>query len=166
MNLMEDDSPYEIDIARVGGRISASDESLANAIRATLQRCAAPRARVSVALVDDPEIARLNEAHLHHAGPTDVLAFDLREDRSKADAAAEARHVDGEIVVSVETAAREAHARGHSQEAELMLYLVHGTLHLLGYDDRTGDDAARVHLLEDEILTGLGTGPVFGRPRR
>lgn len=65
-------------------------------------------------------------------------------------------------MVSAETARREARARRISTEAELTLYVVHGLLHLLGYDDQAPEQAARMHRTEDEILASLGLGPVYG----
>ena len=163
---MEDESDYDIAIARVGGHAQVSDERLMAAIRATLRRHQAPRGRISVALVDDPHITRLNEIHLKRQGPTDVLAYNLRDRAGEESLSSSAGEIDGEIVVSVDTAAREAKARGHDVDSELALYLVHGTLHLLGYDDRTEEEATRMHDLEDEILVSLGLGPVFRRTTR
>ena len=163
---MEDDSPYDIAIARASGPAPVSDECLAGAIRATLCRHQTPAAQISVALVDDPCIAELNETHLHHRGPTDVLAFDLRDDAEDETAEVARGPLEGEIVVSVDTAAREAEARGHGFDAEVALYVVHGTLHLLGYDDQVEADAVRMHAVEDEILASVGVGPVYRGTRR
>lgn len=163
---MEDESDYDIAIARVGGQAQVSDERLMAAIRATLRRHQASRGRISVALVDDAHISRLNEIHLKHQGPTDVLAYDLRDGTGKESLFSSDGEIDGEIVVSVDCAAREAEARGHDVDLELALYVVHGTLHLLGYDDRTQKEATRMHDLEDEILVSLGLGPVFRRTAR
>ena len=110
-----------------------------------------------MALVNDATMARLNRKHLGHNGPTDVLSFDLRDDVNTNTT------VDGEIVMSVDMAARQARQRGHTVEAELALYAVHGTLHLLGYDDRRKADAARMHEMEDEILYSIGFGTVYAR---
>ena len=163
---MEDESDYDIAIARVGGHAQVSDERLMAAIRATLRRHQAFRGRISVALVDDAHITRLNEIHLKHQGPTDVLAYDLRDRAGEELLFSSDGEIDGEIVVSVDSAAREAEARGHDVDLELALYVVHGTLHLLGYDDRTQEEATRMHDLEDEILVSLGLGPVFRRTTR
>ncbi|MGB2986026.1 MAG: rRNA maturation RNase YbeY [Phycisphaerae bacterium] len=140
-------------------------------IEAALHRHQTPSARISVALVDDVRMAHLNKLHLGHEGPTDVLAFDLRDDppvpplvRGGAGGGlgdGAGGLVEGEIVVSVDTAVREADKRGHSVEAELALYTVHGMLHLLGYDDQHEHDASRMHEVEDEILTALGLGAVY-----
>ena len=163
---MEDDSPYDITIARASGPAPVSDECLAGAICDALRRHQTPAAQISVALVDDSRIAELNETHLHHCGPTDVLAFDLRDHAEEETAGVVRGPLEGEIVVSVDTASREAQARGHGFDAELALYVVHGTLHLLGYDDRVEADAVHMHTVEDEILTSIGMGPVYRGARR
>ena len=116
-------------------------------------------------------MTRLNQRHLNRREPTDVLAFDLRDelsavrrDQSTADrevADIEGPAIDGEIILSVDTAAREAQERGHACKAELALYAVHGTLHLLGYDDDREDSAAAMHEVEDEVLAAIGLGPVY-----
>jgi len=100
---------------------------------------------VVVALVDDREIARIHERFLDVRGATDVITFR-----------------DGEIVVSGETARREAETRGHPPLHELLLYVVHGCLHLLGHDDRTRRDAARMRAAERRALRKLGLPDVFG----
>lgn len=160
---MEDDSEYDIAITSECEHVPYPARLLCNAINATLSRNGARAAQISVALVDDDRIAQLNALHLDHEGSTDVLSFDLR-DHTDADSKKETGDyspVEGEIVVSLDTAAREAHKLGHSVDAELALYAVHGTLHLLGYDDRNGEDADQMHEMEDAILGSLGLGSVF-----
>lgn len=124
------------------------------AVRATLRRHDVQSARISVIGVSDKRMARLNQKHLGHRGATDVLTFDLR------DGAAE---VEGEIVLSLDTARREAVRRGHAVSSEAALYAVHGVLHLLGYDDHQLRRADKMHRMEDEILTSIGLGPVYSR---
>ncbi len=161
---MEEDSEYEIAVAHVCQGTPDCDALLRKAVAAALRRHQTAAARISVALVDDARIAALNQLHLHHEGATDVLTFDLRDGVAPG-AAPDGRvpaALDGEIVISVDTAAREARARGHDVDAELALHAVHGTLHLLGYDDRTEQTAVRMHALEDEILTQIGVGAVYG----
>lgn len=104
-------------------------------------------AAVGVLLVGDAEIAKLNARHLRHRGPTDVLSFPIGD----VDPLRKAYFL-GEIVVSFETAAREARERGLSAREEWTRYLVHGFLHLLGYDDRTPKLRAQMEALQERIL--------------
>ena len=89
---------------------------------------------VSIAFVDDARIAELNEQFLKHAGPTDVIAFNL-------DSPCDPDGLLGEVVVSAEMAAAEARRRHIAIERELLLYVIHGVLHLLGYDDSAPREA-------------------------
>ena len=161
--LMEDSSEYDIAVTCEHERASCPDDLLRDAVVATLRRHHAPGAKISVGLVDDHRIATLNETHLGHRGSTDVLSFDLRDREETDDKAGVGNDppIDGEVVVSYDTAKREAHERGHSVDAELALYVVHGVLHLLGYDDGSKADADRMHETEDAILESLGLGSVY-----
>ncbi len=164
---MEDDPAYDIAIAHLDGRPIADDAPLRQAILTALRTHSIPTAHIGVALVDDDRMAELNERHLQHAGPTDVLTFDLSEPAADAaDADPKAPAIEGEIVISLDTAAREADLRGHDTAAELALYAVHGTLHLLGYDDADESKAERMHEAEDKILEAAGLGPVYRRASR
>lgn len=99
-----------------------------------------------MALVDDATIAELHERFLGKPGPTDVLSFPH-----------------GEVVVSADTARREAERRGIKPLHELLLYVVHGALHLDGHDDRQPKDRAKMRAAERRVLTTLGLGDVFAR---
>ncbi len=132
---------------------------LQEGIREALQRFDIASADLSVAVVSDTEIAELHEKYMNIKGATDVLTFDLAEKRHMG---ANGRHVEGEIVVSADTAKRRAEERAHPVAAELALYVVHGTLHLLGMDDATEQQAMKMHEMEDEILAAIGVGRVYG----
>jgi len=84
-------------------------------------------AEISLAFVDDRTIHRINKRFLDHDEPTDVISFPL--------SAPKARILSGELIVSAETAKRIATQLGGAAESELTLYVVHGLLHLCGYDD-------------------------------
>jgi rRNA maturation RNase YbeY len=90
-----------------------------------------------------------------YAGPTDVLTFDLRHDPGD-------EAIDGEIVVSADTARREADRRGLAPVEELTRYVIHGVLHLLGMDDRTPRDRQRMRREETRILKLLAGRAVPG----
>ena len=110
------------------------------------------RAELSVSLVDDLEMRRLNAAYRHRDQPTDVLAFAMRE----GDGAALHPHVLGDVVISLDTAARQAAARGVAVAAEVRLLLTHGILHLLGYDhERSPADARSMFRRQRELLARL-----------
>ena len=99
-------------------------------------------AEISVAVVDNDEIARLHAEFLDVDGPTDVLSFPLEGDCLEAwqgepgARRGRGRRIDGEVVISAEMAKEVAPRVGSSVEAEVTLYLVHGLLHLCGYEDR------------------------------
>jgi len=149
---MNDDASYDIAITRRGGTRAVPRRRLRDAIEHALRRHGCARAAVAVDVVDDAVIAELNERYLGHDGPTDVLTFDLSDPGGV---------IDGQIVCSAETAARIARARGRDPDAEIVLYAVHGTLHLLGYDDADAEHARVMHAKEDEMLSELGYGAVY-----
>jgi probable rRNA maturation factor len=106
-------------------------------------------------LVDDDEMTHLNLKYLARDHPTNVLAFPMREGKDKH------LHPDllGDVIISTETAEREAHHRGVTLGEEMALLLVHGILHLLGYDhEGAPDEAAAMEATEQEILSRLGFG--------
>lgn len=162
---MDDDPAYDISVSLEAPGPAETEACVAGAVEATLARYRPRTARVSVAVVDDAAIRQLNERHLDHDEATDVLAFDLRGETPQSVGSPSQVLVDGDIVVSVETARREADRRGHDVCAELALYAVHGTLHLLGHDDGDAERAARMHEIEDEILTALGYGAIYEAPQ-
>lgn len=103
---------------------------------------------VSLVLVGDVRMARLHEQFMNVAGTTDVLTFPLDDG-------------EGEIFICVPFAVRESTRRGTSAAQELVLYAVHGMLHLCGHDDLSPSNYATMHAEEDRILTAIGVGPVF-----
>ncbi len=96
-------------------------------------------------MVDDGQISRLNRRYLGAERPTDVLAFNL-------DGPGPSRLL-GEVIISADTAARQAARLGVAVALEMDLLLVHGLLHLVGYDDQDPVEARLMHELEREILS-------------
>jgi probable rRNA maturation factor len=127
-------------------------------LRAARAKVKSPLRELSVALVNDPTMSKLHRDFMNQRGPTDVLTFPLDVD-------ARGTAVAGEIVICVPQAQRRAKIEGNSLRDELLLYAIHGLLHLAGYDDRTKRDFHAMHQKEDMILTELGVGPVFARTR-
>ena len=109
---------------------------------------------LSLAVVDADAMAGLHERFLNIGGPTDVLTFELDHD-------ADGRVTEGEVVICLDVAAEQAAERGHAVERELLLYAVHGLLHLSGHDDLTPIEHDAMHAREDELLEAVGVGRTF-----
>jgi probable rRNA maturation factor len=172
-------SNYSIEITEQLPTSDVDHEFLEGAIRRVLQEEQINRAKISVAIVSDPEIHRVNREFLGHDYPTDVISFLLNEPTTaiaKIDSdvnipgEADALHfpgeavepcdfLNGELIVSFETALREANAHGWSPQAELLLYVVHGLLHLCGYDDLTDETRPIMRSKERELLGIWGLCP-------
>lgn len=110
-----------------------------------------PRAELSIALVDDAAIAELNARHRGRPRATDVLAFSLLE----------GAHADrrgallGDVVIGIETAARQARARRRTLDDEVARLLVHGALHLIGYDHVRPAQARAMRAQERRVWRAL-----------
>jgi probable rRNA maturation factor len=109
---------------------------------------------LSAALVGDETMSALHRQFMGHDGPTDVLSFPL-------ETGAGGGVTSGEVVICVPEAERRSDESGIPVEHELLLYALHGMLHLSGHDDRTPAGYRRMHEAEDRILTRLGVGAVF-----
>lgn len=127
---------FEIDISDQQSLLAVSHDRLREVIGRVLTEESIATAQISLALVDDESIHRINREFLGHDYPTDVISFQL-DSESDIESAHESKlkQLEGELIVSTETALREAVAHGWTAEDELTLYVVHGLLHLCGYDD-------------------------------
>ena len=124
-------------------------EALAAAARLILSEHDITQGELSIAIVNDPMIRKLNKQYLEHDYETDVISFVLDQDESMG-------RLDGQLIVSTDTAARESVEAGWSFDAELLLYVVHGTLHLVGYDDKSEAAIPEMRSAEAEYMTKLG----------
>ena len=113
------------------------------------------KATISIAIVDDAQFCEINSRFLNRKSTSDCLSFDLSEEAGPGSPKL------FELVVNGEMAVRQANLRGHSSEAELALYVTHGLLHNLGFDDSAKSKAKKMHDTEDEILQQLGYGLVY-----
>jgi probable rRNA maturation factor len=120
--------------------------------RAVLEGEGVTAAGISLAFVDNPTIHRLNKQFLDHDEPTDVLTFPLSGPGAKT--------LEGEIVIGAEVARTQAAERGHDEPAELALYVIHGLLHLCGFDDTTAVAVRRMRERERNYLQRLGLPPI------
>ncbi|MBI4680332.1 MAG: rRNA maturation RNase YbeY [Nitrospirae bacterium] len=101
-------------------------------------------AELSILFVNDLQIKELNHKYRGETVSTDVLAFPMDD--------VQCPRLLGDVVISIETAKREADARGYELDRELALYLTHGILHLLGYDDIKSSDRKVMRRKERELL--------------
>jgi probable rRNA maturation factor len=115
--------------------------------------------QVTVVITDDEGIQQLNRQFLGHDRPTDVLAFGTGNEEKPFVTAPEAGGYWGDVIVSYHRASEQAAEQGHPVERELRLLVIHGVLHLLGYDHVTEEDRATMWARQDEILDAAG-GPV------
>ena len=118
---------------------------LNQAVHCVLHAGQVAHATISLCLVDDETIHELNRQYLDHDYPTDVLSFVYEPDP-----------LEGEIVVSVERAYQTCGEFGWDGASELLLYVIHGALHLVGYLDDTPERKREMRQKETEILGQLG----------
>jgi probable rRNA maturation factor len=122
-------------------------KQIANAVLAVLE---IESAEIGVCLIEATEMTRLNETFLQHAGSTDVIAFDYSDAGTRSpDARAK---VHGEIFVCLDAAVLQAPKFGSNWQSELVRYLIHGTLHLTGHDDRTTAARRKMKQQENRLL--------------
>ncbi len=136
---------------------AVSEGWLKKVAETALQYESQPDAELGVVITGQEKITQLNKKYLNREGPTDVLAFALKGTPGEMPFPAPDDDVDhlGEVVISVEQAAIQAPQHHHSSSREIAVLLVHGILHLIGYDHETREDGARMRKKEAEIFSAL-----------
>jgi probable rRNA maturation factor len=127
---------------------------LKEAARTVLEGEGVRASKVTLAFVDNPHIHRLNKQFLNHDEPTDVLTFPYTDASSKC--------LEGEVAIGYEVAKEYAADRGHDFNLELQLYVVHGCLHLCGFDDVDEASASEMRIKERAYLAKLGLPDIAG----
>ncbi|VTR65383.1 Endoribonuclease YbeY [Desulfosarcina cetonica] len=112
-----------------------------------------PEAQLSILIVDDDQIAELNQTYLNHTGPTNVISFPMQE----GPFADITPGLLGDVVISVDTAHREAMAAGMEMPQRFNALLIHGILHLVGYDHVHSEEEAAVMEEKSDALMDLLT---------
>lgn len=148
-------------VGRAAPEVRRAVGTLRRAAEAVLARHRLAEAEVTVSLVGDGEVRELNRRYRGRDEATDVLSFPLRERAPAGEgpgiAPAEgAPLLLGDVVISLDTAARQAAAYGHSLERELAFLAVHGVLHLLGYDHGTAEEERVMSAEAETVLGALG----------
>ncbi|MFW6255263.1 MAG: rRNA maturation RNase YbeY [Candidatus Sumerlaeota bacterium] len=127
-------------------------------VRLVIESVSGPHnSETSVLFLDNAEMRELNRDYRKIDRPTDVLAFAMMEGDDELPPDPDSPLILGDIVISLERAKEQADERGHSLRRETALLLIHGCLHLLGYDHETGDkkEAAKMRKQEQECLEML-----------
>jgi len=158
---------YSIEISNTQEFVDIDEGFLREVVSKTLQAEQAAAAEVSLALVNNATIRVLNKQHLDHDYETDVLSFlfdcieqtqdnptDLKSTVTdgQLEPRGRGKQIDGEVIVSGEMAAQQAGKFGWRPRDEVVLYVVHGLLHLLGYDDQTETETRLMRSRERAIL--------------
>ncbi len=148
------DQQITVQIAQLCDKVEVNTSGIENLTRTICKHFGLQRAVISIAIVDDEHICKLNERFLKDKQNTDCLSFDLSDGQ-------EPNEKCFEIIVNAELAARRAEQMEHSPQAELALYITHGLLHQFGYDDRTDEQAEKMHSAAEQILQQLGYDFVY-----
>ena len=145
-----DNAMLRIALANQQKRHRVDRRRLIAAAKAVLRGEGIREADVSLAVVDDDTIQALNRRDLHHDYATDVLSYVFHRAGDR---------VEGEVVVSADRASAVSSRYGWGAGDELLLYVIHGTLHLVGYDDRTSRQRASMQSRERQYLAEFGLTP-------
>jgi probable rRNA maturation factor len=154
MNAKRQDRNVAIQITENFKAAEVDLSALKKSVKSICRRFKLSKVSISIVLAGDAEIMRLNKKFLNRNRTTDCLSFDLSDNDGMGPKVFE-------LVVNAKLATRQAKLRGHCCQAELMLYITHGLLHNLGFDDSTPPKARKMHDAEDEILKQEGFGKVF-----
>jgi probable rRNA maturation factor len=141
---------FTVDVSNHQDRLPIDGGRIDRAVRMIVKDAAIADGRIGVAVVDDPTIRELNQRHLNHDYATDVLSFPLEQ---------AAGALEGEVIVSADMALATAPEYGWSAEDELLLYVIHGTLHLVGCDDQGQAERRQMRSREKAYLARLGLKP-------
>ncbi len=133
----------EIEVVNDQDRLAVDESLIQRILHKMFEDEGITGGKMEIAIVDDPTIHDLNVRYLGHDYATDVLAFEMDSDEN---------YLEGNVIVSADTACDRADEFGMKPDRELLLYIIHGTLHLLGYDDHTEKDAPAMRAKEKEYL--------------
>lgn len=135
---------FSVEIANHQRSLPISRSLLRRLVRDVLMAEEVLSAEIELAFVDDPTIHQVNRDHLRHDYPTDVITFPYSE--------SDEIPLRGEIVISADHAISQGERFGHAPDRELLLYVIHGLLHLVGYDDHEPADKKVMHKRQAKLL--------------
>jgi probable rRNA maturation factor len=135
-------------------RHKISPKTIKHTVQVILDALDCPESEISILIVDDPQTSELNQQYLNREGPTNVIAFAMREG-AYADISPQLL---GDVVISIETAYREGQEAGIDPLKRFDQLLVHGILHLFGFDHETDEsDAAKMEEMSTKLLNLIDT---------
>ena len=141
---------YSITITNQQDEYSVNESLIHDAVQTALKIHGVVNAVMDIAILDPDEMQKVNVRHLGHDYPADVLSFLLEETDDS---------IEGEVLVCPAVASEWSKKYGWEPENELVLYAVHGTLHLVGFDDVTPEDEAEMRAAEREVLAEFNLVP-------
>jgi probable rRNA maturation factor len=146
--------PGAFQLSISAGRFAGDARLLHRMLLSAREMINAPLRQLSIVLIGDRAMAELHDRFMGLPDSTDVLTFPIDLD-------VRGKPLTGEVFICVPYARRTAKSRGIDVQKEVLLYALHGMLHLCGFDDRTESGFAQMHRKEDRILQQLGVGAVF-----
>jgi probable rRNA maturation factor len=144
-SMEESEQSSSLDMRGLPVRLKSLRGVLHEAAARTLHEHSVRSYSISISFVSDSEISRINEQSLNRAGPTDVIAFDLSENGLPIERV-------GDIYISIETALENSSRYGVGEGEELLRLVIHGVLHLLGYDDDGPRESRRMKRAQERIV--------------
>ena len=138
---------HQVNICNQAPQATIDQDRLRQGVLLVLQEHGIQRAVIGLAIVTDTAMQQMNRQYLNHDYATDVLSFPLSSDGDDV--------LEGEIAISVDTALQRAKEYGWDAENELLLYAIHGTLHLVGLSDQTPEDRRNMRFHEKTILAKM-----------
>ena len=149
----------KIEITDLQDHVPVDRKLLLQVIRRVIKVEGRAAKSLSIVLTDNRHIRDLNRQYLGRDGTTDVISFPLED--VEWPGSNSSAGLNGEIIASAELARQQALAVNNDPQVELLLYVVHGLLHLMGYDDHKPEDAKRMHEREDALLEEFGFSSVY-----
>ena len=138
----------DITVKNLQKKIPLRPDQIKTVLTNILKHLRIPTASLTVIFISRQKIQALNKQYLHRSYATDVLAFDLSSQKKK-------NVISGDIFISTDAVLQNARVFKNNSKQELVLYMVHGILHLLGYDDHSPSDIKKIRAKEREVMEFL-----------
>ena len=148
----------KVQINNLSEQKNLESAKLEKLVKNLCSRFSIKNALIDICIADNDKIKKINKKFLNRNQITDCISFDLSDDDANTPKIFT-------IIINAQKALKEAKARQHSIQAEIVLYITHSFLHNLGMDDSTSEKTKKMHKAEDEILKELGYGSVYNNDK-